>query len=302
MRGGGGGGWDGGYRTDQAATAPVDATTGYQVSQVSAETFQQHTLHPECDPKGRTIFCSNMDPVVVCLDVTGSMGNWSKVMYDKLPMFFGQIVQQGYLQDPAICFAACGDAYTDSAPLQVTDFSVGSMLDGQLSNVFLEGKGGGQNHETYELAAYYFCRHVQFPPGCRKPFFFFTGDEGFYDMVSGRHINKVIGEPQGPNIPARVIFDELREKYHVFLLHKPNSNLEIDAQMVAKWRSMIGAERVLHMTDPKAIVDIMLGAIALTSGTRDMSRYVHDLQARQQTNSRIAEVSAALDGLSHLHL
>jgi len=28
-------------------------------------------------------------PIVFALDVTGSMGDWSKIIYDKMPMFYG---------------------------------------------------------------------------------------------------------------------------------------------------------------------------------------------------------------------
>ena len=31
-------------------------------------------------------------PIVFALDVTGSMGDWAKIIYDKLPMFYGQIM------------------------------------------------------------------------------------------------------------------------------------------------------------------------------------------------------------------
>ena len=50
------------------------------------------------------------------------MGDWSKIIYDKMPMFYGQIMMQEYLTDPAISFCAVGDAIHDRAPIQVTDF------------------------------------------------------------------------------------------------------------------------------------------------------------------------------------
>eukprot|EP00349_Pseudokeronopsis_sp_Brazil_P002038 CAMPEP_0202962536 /NCGR_PEP_ID=MMETSP1396-20130829/6650_1 /ASSEMBLY_ACC=CAM_ASM_000872 /TAXON_ID= /ORGANISM="Pseudokeronopsis sp., Strain Brazil" /LENGTH=59 /DNA_ID=CAMNT_0049683199 /DNA_START=131 /DNA_END=310 /DNA_ORIENTATION=- len=53
------------------------------------------------------------NPIVVAIDVTGSMGNWSKIIYDKMPMFYGQIMMQGYLSDPALSICGIGDASTD---------------------------------------------------------------------------------------------------------------------------------------------------------------------------------------------
>jgi hypothetical protein len=61
--------------------------------------------------------CKHKNPIVMAIDVTGSMGNWSKIIYDKMPMFYGQIMMQGYLDDPALSIAGVGDATCDKAPL-----------------------------------------------------------------------------------------------------------------------------------------------------------------------------------------
>lgn len=44
-------------------------------------------------------------------------------------MFYGQIMMQNYLSDPSISFCAIGDATSDEAPLQVTDFGQGKEID-----------------------------------------------------------------------------------------------------------------------------------------------------------------------------
>jgi len=42
----------------------------------------------------------------------------------------------------------------------------------------------------------------------------------------------------------------------------------------------LGKERVLPLITPKACVDVMLGAIALTSGARDLDGYIKDMRDR----------------------
>ena len=37
------------------------------------------------------------------------MKEWPAVIYDKLPMFYGQIMMQDYLADPQISFAGVAD-------------------------------------------------------------------------------------------------------------------------------------------------------------------------------------------------
>eukprot|EP00658_Telonema_sp_P-2_P019084 TRINITY_DN17491_c0_g1_i2.p1 TRINITY_DN17491_c0_g1~~TRINITY_DN17491_c0_g1_i2.p1 ORF type:complete len:177 (+),score=58.16 TRINITY_DN17491_c0_g1_i2:68-598(+) len=120
----------GGYYEDETHesrevyTAPTAASsTAYSFSTAAAQVLTQAEMHSDCNPFGRLMICRHKNPIIVALDVTGSMGNWSKVIYDKLPMLFGQLMLQDYLDDPAICFAAVGDANSDEAPLQAVSYT-----------------------------------------------------------------------------------------------------------------------------------------------------------------------------------
>lgn len=281
-----------------SAAAPA-ASGGYAFSQEAAQVLAQTEIHSDCDPYGRQLICRNKSPIIVALDVTGSMGNWSKIIYDKLPMLFGQLMLQNYLDDPAICFAAVGDANSDQAPLQVCEFAQGAALDDWVSKLWLEGGGGGQNHETYELAGYFFQNKIIYD-GCEgKPFLFFTGDEGFYPVVLEEYITAYVDSNDAGcgNVPAETLFKELRRKYHVFLLHRPFFDPELDRQLRAKWESVIGGEHIFELDDPKAVVDVILGAVALVSGSRNLDKYMMDLSDRGQTDDRKTKVAAALSGL-----
>jgi hypothetical protein len=72
-----------------------------------------------------------------------------QVIYDKLPMFYGQIKMKDYLHDPSVSFCAVGDVTSDDAPLQVTRFGEGKEIDELISKIWLEGGGGGNQHESY---------------------------------------------------------------------------------------------------------------------------------------------------------
>eukprot|EP01065_Artemidia_motanka_P013024 TRINITY_DN17183_c0_g1_i2.p1 TRINITY_DN17183_c0_g1~~TRINITY_DN17183_c0_g1_i2.p1 ORF type:complete len:424 (+),score=118.30 TRINITY_DN17183_c0_g1_i2:96-1274(+) len=258
------------------------------------------SLHADLDPTGKQLCApEGTDPIVIAVDVTGSMGDWSKIMYDKLPMFFGQLVMQGYVQNPAISFAGVGDAYTDTAPLQVGKFAQGAGIDAVISKLFLEGGGGGQNYETYELAAYFYARRclLGLPEG-RRGYMFFTGDEGFYPAVNEGHIRKWVGEEAGGDVPTSQVLRELRQKYHVFLLHKTFFDVETNAKLVAQWQEELGESRVLEVPEAKAVVDVMLGAIALVSGTRTLEEYAVDLRDKGQGEHRVEVVTDALRGLA----
>jgi len=63
-------------------------------------------------------------------------------------------------------------------------------------------------------------------------------------------------------------------------LHKPYPDPKKDEAIVANWMDMIGKERILLVDKPKACVDVMLGAIAITNGTRTLQEYIRDMEDR----------------------
>lgn len=257
-------------------------------------------MHQEATPNDRGIVCQAQNPVILAIDVTGSMQDWPKVIFDKLPMFYGQVMMQGYLDDPAICFCSTAD-YTDKVPLAVTEFAQGNDLDDKLKQLGLGGGGGSApSHEAYELAAWYFVNRVRCPNAVTKPILIFTADEFMNTTLKKQHVTNICGgnEMPGTEMQTADIFKELRKMYDVFLIHKEYSQTQKDPAIVEQWESMIGGERVLKCNSPKAAADLMLGAIALAAGSRNMDAYMQDMDARGQDAQRMKEVHSALEAFS----
>ncbi len=185
--------------------------------------------------------------IVVAFDVTRSRGDDAKVIFQKLPMLMGQIYMKNYVPDPAISFAAIGDATCgDKAPIQVGQFESDIRLDAVLGNVWLEEGGGGTGQESYELMAYYYARHSELDCNKRgqKGFFFFVGDEGFYPQVAKDQIKAFIGDNVEADIDSAKVFAELQEKYHVFFIYPRKSwqqrKADIDAEIQQRVESAGG--------------------------------------------------------------
>jgi len=70
-----------------------------------------------------------------------------------------------------------------------------------------------------------------------------------------------------------------------------------DATIKAQWGSVIPRENILIIDDPKAIVDVLMGALAITAGG-DLDRYLIDMGERGQSTLRIQETASSLSGLS----
>ena len=272
-----------------------NSSTGFS-AQTNNVVGVSKSIHLSMDPtrfKENKLKCDKPNPIIFALDVTGSMGNWSKIIYEKMPMFYGQIMMQNYLKDPSISFCAVGDATSDQSPLQVSEFGQGKEIDQLIGKMYLEGGGGGNQHESYELSAYFYDHHVELT-NVEIPFFFLTGDEGYWEKLSGGTIDNIIGANPHQDFIGKNIWQDLMKKYNVFLIKKPFTNLKVEPKIIKQWNEALGEERVLLIKTPKACIDVILGAIAITSGARTMEGYIKDMKDRQQSEERIEEVSNAL--------
>eukprot|EP00992_Anisonema_acinus_P014895 TRINITY_DN9511_c0_g1_i1.p1 TRINITY_DN9511_c0_g1~~TRINITY_DN9511_c0_g1_i1.p1 ORF type:complete len:290 (-),score=91.69 TRINITY_DN9511_c0_g1_i1:102-971(-) len=267
-------------------------------SSAAATTFKREQQDPYTDPAGRTMHADVKNPVVVCMDITGSMGDFPRVIFDKLPMFYGQIMMQGYLQEPACSFSFYAHASGDRIPMQVTEFCQGNAIDEALHKMMMYSCGGGDEGLEYP-AFFYAYRTTVKQAEDGKGFLFFIGDSlPSYPVIKKELAAKILGVDIEHEIPVDEVFHKLRSKYEVFFICRiPTTHgLEdgdIPKAMKEKWSSWVGAERILKLTDPKAVVDIMLGALSTVSGARSWKAYFEDMKTRGQTEQRIDMVHQA---------
>ncbi|MBD3253939.1 MAG: hypothetical protein GF383_02550, partial [Candidatus Lokiarchaeota archaeon] len=170
-------------------------------------------------------------PIVIAVDVTGSMRTLPQLIFEKLCILYNEALY--FLPDELkasfeISFSAIGDAYCDQYPLQITDFGKGFELDKNIKSLYPEGGGGGQARETYELTAYYYARRCEMlnTLDLPRPMFIFIGDEGFYSKVNLSHIKQLVGDPPSTDLISLEIFEELKRKFDVYILRVEYSKLD----------------------------------------------------------------------------
>ena len=162
-------------------------------------------------------------PIVIAVDVTGSMRTLPQLIFEKLCILYNEalfFIPEELKETFEISFTAVGDAYTDGYPLQITDFGKGFELDKNIKSLYPEGGGGGQARETYELTAYYFANRCEMPSALKtpKPLFIYIGDEGFYSKVNRAQIKNLIGKPPKTDLISREVFEDLKKKFDVYIL------------------------------------------------------------------------------------
>lgn len=271
----------------------VTTTSSTGASQASRAALNQSKIHSSCNVSGKTLVSSSEQPIIICFDVTGSMGDWPRVIYDKLPMFYGQIMSNAYLSDPSIAFMAVGDGRYGQH-LQCSNFAQGIDIDTELKKMFLAGHGQG-SPENYEFAAYMLAKQSDFK-NSGKPFFFLIGDAKYFDVMNASTANAVFGTSEDSDIASRSLWAEVMDKTNMFYFHKAyrQKGGHADTESLNQWTAAIGADRILQLENAKAVVDAMLGVVSISSGERTIESYVEDMESRGQDDDRIKQVSACL--------
>lgn len=178
------------------AAAPARAASAERAKAAGPRTYQGKIAPVEkvVDPR-KTIRTESKNPLIVAIDVTGSMSTWPAEIFDRLPLLFNTLSQ--YRPDLEICFAAIGDAGADRWPLQVTTFASGYDLEQLLGSLYGEGMGGDAP-ESYGLFAHWVNTHVEIPNAEEPPFLIVFGDITMHKKIPAEQIKRYLGDdPQG---------------------------------------------------------------------------------------------------------
>jgi hypothetical protein len=205
----------------------------------------------------------------VVFDVTGSMGEIPMILQTKLGSLMRTLIQRDYLAHPQVLFGAVGDATCDRVPLQIGQFESGMEMDDDLGKIFIEGGGGGQVHESYELVHYFFAHHTAtdcWDKRGRKGYLFTIGDEMPYKTVHRNHLRDLLGDKVEGNLSTRRIMDQAQERYEVFHIIPTDTFHGRDPKVQQAWRDLLG-ERALLLADAGAVCETIALTIGLCEGT-----------------------------------
>jgi hypothetical protein len=233
--------------------------------------------------------------LIVVSDVTGSMGQWPAVMFGKLPYLMHEL--KSYLGEEArLMIAAVGDATSDSYPLQIQE-PKGTFDEAKdaLTALVVEGNGGGQKKESYELCAGYFLKAVNVARNVR-PILVFIGDESPYPKLTGSQL-EALGVHNVEDMTTEALFQELNQIYDVYLIHKPYSHYEsspVTAVVKDSWLPLLPPEHILPLKEPERVVDVLFGILA--NATDKVDTFRREITSRQ-TKQQVITVLTTLTGL-----
>ena len=253
------------------------STAGYATKSAAA-IFTSRGLDPSLDPKG--VIRESRDsadnplstPLIVALDVTGSMGVLAETMArEGLNTLVTEVYNRKPITDPHILCAGIGDAEMgDRAPLQVTQFEADLRIAKQLELIFIEHGGGGNRYESYTLAWLFAARHTvtdAWEKRQRKGYLFTIGDEEATPLLRVPDIERVLGDHLQADVETEALLTEVARQWEVFhIMVAEGSHAQAHPDAVRKsWTHLLG-QRALWLADHKKLAEVLVSTIQIVEG------------------------------------
>jgi len=143
----------------------------------------------------------------------------------------------------------------------------------------LEGGGGGQRRESYELAMYFMARHTELDSVVRRGrrgYLFIIGDEMAYPQVKPSQVRRFLGGRPAEPIGTEAILAELRRSYDVYYIMPTAAGWGGDAEILAYWRKLLG-QHVIELDDLDAVCETIALTVGLGEESIDLDAGLADL-------------------------
>ena len=227
-------------------------------------------------------------PIIIGLDVTGSMSDLLNVTAQRLGEMVKDIIERQPVEGPQIMFCAVGDSRCDRSPLQVTQFESDIRIASQLTELWFEQGGGGNNFESYPLVWYLAANKTKtdaWETRQQKGVIFTLGDDGYPEQLLVREIEKVFGDRVSEDINTEALLAQVSRRYDVFHLMVMDGRSESTVKL-PKWRELMG-ERAISVTDVNAIPEIIVSLLECVAG-RDKEDIINSWDGNTQLAVRNA--------------
>jgi hypothetical protein len=252
--------------------------TASTVGKKTDEIYTSREIHANLNPKGVKVRESrdsadnpNSTPLIVALDVTGSMGILADVIArEGLGTLFTGILERKPISDPHVMFMAVGDANCDRAPLQVSQFEADKRIIEQLTQIYLERGGGGNNFESYNFPWYFAAFHTvhdSMEKRGKRGYLFTVGDEEAPRPLTKGQIKQFIGddvEAELSTLDLLQLAQRSYDVYHVIIEEGDYARRAMD-RVVSSWTKLLG-QHVIRLSDHKKLAETIVSAIEVAEG------------------------------------
>lgn len=227
----GGGSWTRNAFTSYATTKGYSVSMDGVVTGMSSnvqDNFKSKMLVADLNPKNVMRECvdsvehPNTKPVILALDVTGSMGKAAMEVAKQINVVMTKLYEN--IADVEFMVMGIGDLAYDCAPIQASQFESDIRIAEQLDKIYFEGGGGGNDYESYSAAWYFGLNHTKLDCWNRgqKGVIITMGDEPMNPYLPKKALSAVTGDNLQSDVETAQLYANASEKfdiYHLYVKH-----------------------------------------------------------------------------------
>lgn len=193
-------------------------------SYTAQDLFTSKRIQPELNPYNVVRECCDSEehpetiPVILALDVTGSMGSASAEVAKRLNVVMTELYDK--VKDVEFLVMGIGDLAYDRAPIQASQFESDIRIAEQLDKVWLEGGGGGNGFESYTAAWYFGLKHTKLDCWNRgkKGIIITMGDEPLNPYLPKRPLSEVTGDSLEADVNTNQLYKAANDRFDIYHL------------------------------------------------------------------------------------
>lgn len=207
-----------------------DVTT----NRISGHQFVAKTLKESLNPYQKIRECCNSEehpntvPVILALDVTGSMGSACKETASAISQIMNELYNK--FKDIELMTMGVGDFECDDFPLQASQFESDVRIAKQMDDIYIEHGGGGNEYESYTAPWWFGLYRTKldcFDKQGRKGIIITMGDEPLNPTLPRYRLIEYLGKvkQQGDYIfDTKKLFEAASKKFDIFHIAIDDSN------------------------------------------------------------------------------
>lgn len=184
--------------------------------------YKQSHIHKDLNPYNVVRECCDSDehpntiPVIIGLDVTGSMGRACVKTAQNLNTIITSLYDK--FDDIEFMIMGIGDLAYDCAPIQASQFESDVRIAEHLDKVYMEHGGGGNGFESYTAAWYFGLHHTKLDCWKRgkKGIIITMGDEPLNPYLPQKPLEKVTGDNLETDVETKDLYELTKEKFDIY--------------------------------------------------------------------------------------
>lgn len=275
--------------------------------------FTSSSLHPDMNPMGLThrecrdsVLFGDPTPIIVGADTTGSM---SAVITQIVKKGLGTLVEETLsrkpVSDPQICFTAFDDIACflgSPGSFQVGQFESDMKMTEWLEKIWLTGRGGGNNSESYILVPYFALYHVvsdAWEKRNKKGYIFTFGDECPSDPLTPDDVKNIFGSS---HIERATTYKEMVEmvskqwNYYHIIIGEGSYAGSYKERVINEWSDILG-QNVMFLQDHTKLSELIVSQLEICNG-RELNDVVGSWSGSTALTIKNAYINGAMVGNS----